>query len=567
MNKIRIAATQALSVKEYEPISEIDMKLDEHKDGSMFYKKSLKTQLYDIEFLVDFSELSLLDFPHIYISESVLNTLKEKYKHIQDPIPHLRKELLFYKNNALFSICYQLHNLNIVPRKNIYQIIEMMENHLIDLFNKLSSKGAFLNEYEKDFGGIAISLINLNKIIEHWYVIEHKNKTILLERDKKNSNLIFSKEQEHKIFCINNRLIPNFSGLVKNDKVIMKNFITFVKNWDFNLYREFMLFLKTPSISKKFIFRWRNFFLSGYFSWERISEKSLNHSQNQKLKDKIIHFVDIQMLDFKKSILRNLPDKHSQGLLKKKVLLVGLGAIGGYMAESLVKLGAGIESNFVLIDRDCFEADNVGRHLLGFEYCGKPKTLAVMEYLQNKSFFQLEKIRIESKNVSSFDIKYFTKHNFDLIIDATGSIEVQEYLNETLQELPKKERPILQHLWIYGNGECVQGLWIDPKVQVTKGGCISCLGSSSEGLYQYFLPIEDISPEQRMGVCSAFTPYAVSGGMMAASLGINMILEWLQTNQVTKNYQTRYSSINHGKKIDDMRLFANKQCLFCGGLK
>lgn len=567
MNKIRSLVIQALSVKEYEPISEIEITLNGYKDSPMFYKKSLKTQSDNIEFLVDFSELSLLDFPHVYISEYTLNILKEKYGHIQDPVPHLRKELLCYKNNILFSICYQLHNSNIVPRGNVYQIIEIIENYLIDFFNKLGCKDLFLNEYERDFGGIAISLISLNEVIEHWYILEYKNKRILLERNQETFNLSLSKEQEHKFFYINDSLKPNFSGLVKNDKVIIKDFIIFIKNWDLNVYQEFMQFLKTPSFSKKFIFRWRNFFLSGYFSWERIPEKSLNHSQNQKLQDEIIHFVDIQMLDLKKSVLRNLPDKHSQGILNKKVLLVGLGAIGGYMAESLVKLGAGIESDFVLVDSDRFESDNVGRHLLGFQYCGIPKALAMREYLQNQSFFQLEKIQVCHKNISSFDINYFSKNNFDLIIDATGSIEVQEYLNETLQELPVEERPILQHLWVYGNGECVQGLWVDPKIQITKGGCISCLGSSSKGLHQEFLPIENIPPEQRIGVCSAFTPYAVSCGMMAASLGINMILEWLQTGQVTKNYQTRYSSINHNKSIDDMKLFAHEQCSFCGGVK
>ncbi|VEI47546.1 Uncharacterised protein [Actinobacillus equuli] len=70
------------------------------------------------------------------------------------------------------------------------------------------------------------------------------------------------------------------------------------------------------------------------------------------------------------------------------------------------------------------------------------------------------------------------------------------------------------------------------KVQTHQGGCISCLGISGNGLSEKYLPIQDLNTEQRIGVCSAFTPYAVSGGMMASSLGVNMILEWLEIGAV-----------------------------------
>ena len=54
---------------------------------------------------------------------------------------------------------------------------------------------------------------------------------------------------------------------------------------------------------------------------------------------------------------------------------------------------------------------------------------------------------------------------------------------------------------------------------------------------------------------------------MAASLGINMILEWLQTGKVVNNYQTRYSSIDIKDKIQDITLTRHKECRFCGEIK
>ena len=442
-------------------------------------------------------------------------------------------------------------------------ILDIIENYLYDFFNKIVQKELFLNEYIVDFGGTVFSLINLNEKFECWFMSKNQRKWCFFEQNYKSCSLNINPKINREVFEIDHRSTPDFSSLIKEDKVIVEDFQEFIRKWDIITYKKFMSFLKTPSDSKEFVFMWRGMALAGYFEWDRKTNKSLNSSENNHLKNKNINFVNVQILDFKKNVLRNLPDKNSQGLLNKKVLLIGLGAIGGYMAEALVKLGAGIDSDFVLVDKDILEADNVGRHLLGFQFCGSFKSLAIISYLQYQSFFQLSKIKSEIKDISSFNNSFFENVNFDLIIDATGSIEVQEYLNEKLHTLPKEKRPILQHLWIFGNGECVQALWVDPNIQDVMGGCISCLGSSSKGLHQELLPIQNLLPEQRIGVCSAFTPYAVSGGMMSASLGINMILEWLQTGKVLKNYQTRYSSIDIDNKINDITLSKNEKCPIC----
>lgn len=562
MDKIRIEAIQVLSTKGYIPISEMEMTLNTDADGSMFYRKVLDIQGNKIEYLLDFSNQSLLDFPNAYISESSLNTLKEKFIHIQEPIPHLRKEQLHYNSESLYSICYQLHNSRIVPRGNILKVIDIIENHLLDYFNKIINKKSFISEYENDFGAVVISLIGLNNDPVIWDILHYQKRPLLLEINKEGILGITSK-----IIHVNDKSKPDFSGLIKDGIVTVKRFISFIKNWDIDAYRTFMEFLNTSDSSKNFIFIWRGFLLGGRFSWKRICNRPLNSQENKKLYDEQIQFVITQQLDLKKSVLRNLPAKSPQGLLGKRVLLVGLGAIGGYMADALTKIGAGIESDFVLVDNDLFQPENVGRHLLGFIHCGKFKASAIIQYLAEHTLYQPNKIRCEIKNISSFNLDFFEKDNFDLIVDATGSLEVQEYLNETLQKLPKEKRPILQHLWIFGNGECVQGLWVDPAQQAKEGGCIHCLGSSADGFHQEYLPIKDISPEQRIGVCSAFTPYAVSGGMMATSLGINMILEWLSTGKVEKNYQTRYNSIHYPNKTEDINLIGNVKCQFCGVLE
>ncbi|UKH19602.1 hypothetical protein D1110_06265 [Actinobacillus pleuropneumoniae] len=272
----------------------------------------------------------------------------------------------------------------------------------------------------------------------------------------------------------------------------------------------------------------------------------------------------MNLIDFKASILRSLPKKSKNGLLDKTVFQVGLGAIGGYMADALTKLGAGVTNDFTVIDDDILSIDNIGRHLLGIEYIGQSKTKAFESYAKKQTFNQLKALKTKYDNIAYYTYQYFIDNPVDLIVDATGSIEVQEYLNELVQKIPLEYRPNLLHLWIFGNGECVQGFWLDTKVQTHQGGCISCLGISGNGLSEKYLPIQDLNTEQRIGVCSAFTPYAVSGGMMASSLGVNMILEWLEIGAVKNNYQTRYNSEYQNGKINDMLIMADESCPYCG---
>lgn len=234
------------------------------------------------------------------------------------------------------------------------------------------------------------------------------------------------------------------------------------------------------------------------------------------------------------------------------------------MADSLIKIGAGIDDEFTIIDNDILSIDNIGRHLLGIEYIGKSKSQAFKEYAQRQTFNQIQKLNTKDNNISDYNFQYFMDNPVDLIVDATGSIEVQEYLNELVQQMPLESRPNLLHLWIFGNGECVQGFWHNAKLQDHQGGCIQCLGTSANGLFESTLPIRNLNKEQRFGVCSAFTPYAVSGGMMASSLGINMILEWLETGMVKNNYQTRYNSEYQNEKINDMLIMADVNCPYCG---
>lgn len=552
---------ERLSYHQYEPISFLDFKNSQLGNESICYKKEISVGNTKIEYFLIFSNSALLDFPKIYITENQLLLLQKDFPHIAQPIPHLQKRQITYLNNKLYYICYFMENSQIIPRNDLSKFILIIEQYLMSFFVKLLDQNKYIQEYSEDFLGVAIVLSDLTNDKNHsWYIIKNEENYNFL--NSKNENDIFHLQ-------INDQHNPNFLEFFENNQVTVQSFLDFIQRWDGGAYQKLREYLN--HINKKhrkkpinILIKWQSKLMGASFEWNDCQNKLLKpFLDNQYLTQKAV-FYTVNLIDFKTSVLRNLPEKSQNGLLGKKVFQVGLGSIGGYMADSLIKIGAGIDDEFTIIDNDILSVDNVGRHLLGIEYVGKHKSQAFKEYAEEQTFSQLKKLNTKFNNIGDYSFQYFVDNPVDLIVDATGSIEVQEYLNELVQQIPLESRPNLLHLWIFSNGECVQGFWLDAKLQNHKGGCIQCLGTSDNGLSEKTLPIKNLNKEQRFGACSAFTPYAVSGGMMASSLGINMILEWLETGMVKNNYQTRYNSEYKEAKINDMLIMSDKNCLYCG---
>lgn len=554
---------EKLSYHQYEPISFLDFKNGQLSNKSICYKKeiSIENKNTKIEYFLIFSNSALLDFPKIYITENQLLLLQKDFPHITQPIPHLQKIKITYLNNKLYYVCYFMENSQIIPRNDLSKFILSIEQCLMSFFVKLLDKNKYIQEYSEDFLGTVIVLSDLTNDKNHfWHIV----------KNKENYNFLNSKSKNNIFYLqINNKSKPNFLGLFKNNQITTRSFLNFIQKWDDDTYKKLREYLNRINKKNKkkpinILIEWKNKLMGVSLEWNDCQNNLLKNFFDKMFLNKKVVFYTVNLIDFKSSILRNLPEKSQNGLLNKKVFQVGLGAIGGYMADSLIKIGAGIDDEFTIIDNDILSIDNVGRHLLGVEYIGKRKPQAFKEYAQRQTFNQMPKLNIKTNNISDYNFQYFIDHPVDLIVDATGSIEVQEYLNELVQQIPLEYRPNLLHLWIFGNGECVQGFWCDAKLQNHQGGCIQCLGTSANELFESTLPIRNLNKEQRFGVCSAFTPYAVSGGMMASSLGINMILEWIETGMVKNNYQTRYNSEYQDEKINDMLIMADKNCPYCG---
>ena len=75
-------------------------------------------------------------------------------------------------------------------------------------------------------------------------------------------------------------------------------------------------------------------------------------------------------------------DSNYPYLAKRKVAIIGCGAIGAAVARLLVQSGVG---SFILVDHDLLSSPNISRHALGLEYLGVNKATATAAMLK-KSF-------------------------------------------------------------------------------------------------------------------------------------------------------------------------------------
>lgn len=126
--------------------------------------------------------------------------------------------------------------------------------------------------------------------------------------------------------------------------------------------------------------------------------------------------------------LRNFPTIDLAGhlrLARARVLLVGLGGLGGYILEILARSGTG---NFVLADGDVFEESNLNRQILGtVDNLEKPKVKAAQARLEIINPFC--RCTAMTGFLDKHSLTDFLREA-DLVIDALGGIEFRPALLE-----------------------------------------------------------------------------------------------------------------------------------------
>ncbi|TVP96427.1 MAG: hypothetical protein EA374_01415 [Acholeplasmatales bacterium] len=111
------------------------------------------------------------------------------------------------------------------------------------------------------------------------------------------------------------------------------------------------------------------------------------------------------------------------------VLIVGLGGLGGHVANSLVRLGV---RRLTLVDPDVFEVSNLNRQLFSDRHSlGKPKAEVVADALRRLD--ETIDVTVHVCDVEDLDATVFT--GVDWMIDAVDQIDVKLWIEQLARRL------------------------------------------------------------------------------------------------------------------------------------
>lgn len=116
-------------------------------------------------------------------------------------------------------------------------------------------------------------------------------------------------------------------------------------------------------------------------------------------------------------------------LLQGRVLLVGLGGLGGHVLDSLIRMGVG---HITGVDGDVFEASNLNRQLLCTQdTLGMPKAQAAVTHVARVN----PAIRFVpvSRFVRGPDMYALMQGDYDLVVDALGGLDDRATLHAAAQ--------------------------------------------------------------------------------------------------------------------------------------
>lgn len=118
-----------------------------------------------------------------------------------------------------------------------------------------------------------------------------------------------------------------------------------------------------------------------------------------------------------------------------RVAVVGVGALGSFIADMLVRSGV---RHLTLVDGDVVMPGNLVRHLVGPEAVGRSKVEAVKDHIVARSGIPPASIRMTDETLISGHkvIKLLTDH--DLVVDATADFATTALLHVTAQALSKR---------------------------------------------------------------------------------------------------------------------------------
>ncbi len=105
----------------------------------------------------------------------------------------------------------------------------------------------------------------------------------------------------------------------------------------------------------------------------------------------------------------------------KRILVLGVGGVGGYVVESLVRSGI---SNITIVDGDIVDKTNLNRQIIALHSTiGKPKVKVMKERMLDIN----PDIKIDTinKTIKPSDLKTLNLKQYDYVVDAIDDVKVK----------------------------------------------------------------------------------------------------------------------------------------------
>ncbi len=254
--------------------------------------------------------------------------------------------------------------------------------------------------------------------------------------------------------------------------------------------------------------------------------------------------LEVVRLDDQYMAERNQPGRKT--LAGRRLVLVGCGTIGGYLADLLVKAGAGTGGGGLeLVDFDGLKPQNLGRHRLGFSGLFNNKAVVLKR--------ELDALAPGTNIVATpRDVREIEVGAFDLLIDATGEESLGHWLAR------KYQHAALLTVWVEGPGIAVRGVMRANE----RGGCFRCLCDANRlGLLQ---TVEGKMPKLLAGQgCEGlYVPFPATVSLQAAALGAEMISSWVN-NDDAPTLRTRVLDSQFQSATADCSLLKQSGCPAC----
>jgi molybdopterin/thiamine biosynthesis adenylyltransferase len=213
-------------------------------------------------------------------------------------------------------------------------------------------------------------------------------------------------------------------------------------------------------------------------------------------------------------------------LLASKVIMLGCGSLGGYIARTLAQAGVG---EIVLIDPDVFEPANSSRHVLGGECTHGHKAQALAVKLRR----EFPHTRFEHHNqswqlVADKNSKKFQQA--DLVVSTIGSWSHEGEFNARQVNLGHPSSTL--YAWTEPFGAAAHAVIVG-----SSGGCLAC-GLTSFGEPMFKAAQFSGDTLRQMAACgSYFQPYGASEINSAANLAADLAIDHLLDRAPVGSYR------------------------------